>query len=129
MSNGEKMYYAMKRHIKRALIRDFDPDWDVLCEEAYKGFIRDMAEDLEAEVQVSYPNSGEDDETIACTPDEIEFYYRVTDNVMEVIERRHRLSDLLIEAYEYDGTDLLPALGRSLDRFYEHVKNTSENNS
>lgn len=128
MSNGEKMYYAMKRHIKRALIRDFDPDWDVLCEEAYKGFIRDMKDDLNSDLQIRYYDR-DGDTPVPESEQELEFCYFVEDTNIEVIQKRDLLSNLLIEVYKDEGVDMLPALGRSLDRFYEHVKNTSENNS
>ena len=120
MANGEQTYRDMVRYIKRALISDFNPDWEKLCEGTYKGFIRDMTDDLEASLQVRYYETDEETE-LPESERELEFYYIVADEQIEVLSKRILLSDMLAEAYESHEDELLPALALSIKRFYAKI--------
>lgn len=46
MSGGEYTYDGMREKIIKSLTDDWEPDWQVFAEEAFKGFAKDLHDDL-----------------------------------------------------------------------------------
>ena len=53
MSSGTKIYAAVKLSVLAAIVKGFDPDWDVLVGAAHEAFIEDMQDDLKIEIEIA----------------------------------------------------------------------------
>lgn len=47
MSEGEHTYNGMREKIIQSLTDSWEPDWHVFAEEAFKGFVKDLHDDVD----------------------------------------------------------------------------------
>lgn len=118
MSSGAKTYDAVKINVLAAIVKGFDPDWDVLVGAAHEGFIADMQDDLKIEIEI--PDDDEEDAVMSIQP-----YLLGDDLNSEVFDLMEPLllSDLLLRTISHYGKDhALRALNNTLTAFYAKLE-------
>jgi hypothetical protein len=116
MSNGEHLYTAIAASVMSA-VRDKlkDLDWDDLCGDAYKGFRKDVADDLDVDLDL------QDD----VEEPELVFTAYLNDGIDgSVLKRTRPLSDMLIELIAENGDDpgTIEAFNTSIRRLQAHLQ-------
>lgn len=115
MSSGTKIYAAVKLSVLAAIVKGFDPDWDVLVGAAHEAFIEDMQDDLKIEIEIA-----DDGEEMSIQP-----YLLGSDLNSEIFDLMEPLllSDLLLKTISYYGKDkALKALNDTLTAFYAKLE-------
>jgi hypothetical protein len=115
MSNGTKTYEAVRDSVLAAIVKGFDPEWDVLVGAAYEGFIADVQDDLKIEIEVQ-----DFDEEMSIQP-----YLLGGDLDSEVFDLMEPLllSDLLFRTISSYGKEhALRALNNTLTAFYAKLE-------
>jgi hypothetical protein len=115
VSSGAKTYDAVKFNVLAAIVKGFDPEWDVLVGAAYEGFIADMQDDLKIEIEIL-----DDDEEMSIQP-----YLLGDDLNSETFDLMEPLllSDLLLRTISRYGKDnALRALNDTLTAFYAKLE-------
>lgn len=125
MSNGNATYDAITGAVKRALVDNFNPEWEEICEAAYKGFIEDMRNDLAVELTVDDYDADTDE---PVPEPEIGLELVVFDGTATAIKLRRKLSDMLVEVFDMAEGDpsFFDALNRSVARFQQHLIDREE---
>ena len=115
MSNGEQTHKALKASVLKTLIASFDPDWDDLAGDAYKGFIKDVHDDTKLELLI--PNyKGPDSEMLIQA-------YIADDGEFSDLGPPLLLSDMLFDTIgTYGKENALRALNNTLTTFYAKLE-------
>lgn len=115
MSNGEQTYKALKASVLKALIASFDPDWEELVEDAYKGFIKDVHDDTRLEMEIP-DYKGPDSELLIQA-------YLADDGDFSSLGAPFSLSDMLFDTIiSYGKENALRALNNTLTAFYAKLE-------
>jgi hypothetical protein len=115
MSNGEQTYKALKASVLKTLIASFDPDWEELAEDAYKGFIKDVHDDTWLGLEIP-DYKGPDSEILiqAFLADNGEF---------SSLGASFSLSDMLFDTITtYGKENALRAVNNTLTAFYAKLE-------
>lgn len=120
MSATNGIYKSMKAAIIQSLLENWEPDWDVFAEPAYKKFIEDAQQDVRIAHSDFVLDEGCDHEVtlIAYVEDSIDY---------PNISRDIPLSDILAEIAEFGGVELAESrLQSSIAAFRKKINKEGE---
>lgn len=115
MTNGIEMQNALEKAFIEAIkdnVSSFTLDWSAAVDDVYKGFIRDLKADVEAELRIGEDGRGEAGRELFGV------VWFADHNDATIVGRKEPLSDMLLLVAEMYGSEAaLAALELSLANF------------